>query len=164
LDRNGSKHLAANIPPLSTSTLIKYKSEEYSERTAQPLTDARKAALLDPITTITYALMLVAFAGLVPATNKINFDGTTVEVPDQSKGRKVYIHKRDPVEGPVASSDVQSELGVLIKLMHIVAASGHKGRFSSEFEDLKAGTKAVIKNFVNVTNEVLQGEMKQYWF
>ncbi len=72
--------------------------------------------------------MLVAFAGLLPATNKINFDGTTVEAPDQSKGRKVFIHKQDPVEGPVASSEVQSSLGVLIKLMHIVSASGHKGK------------------------------------
>jgi hypothetical protein len=127
-ERGGSKHYSANIEPLCDRTVDKYKRAEYSQRTAQPLTTARKASLLDPITTITYGQMLLAFAGLLPATNKINFDGTTVEVPDQSKGRKVYIHKLDPVEGPVACDEVQSALGILIKLIHIVAGSGHKGR------------------------------------
>jgi hypothetical protein len=127
-ERGGARHLSAGIEPLCERTYDKYKQAEYSERTGQPLTTARKQSLLDPITTITYGLMLLAFAGLLPATNKINFDGTTVEVPDQSKGRKVYIHKLDPVEAPVACDEVQSALGILIKLMHIVAGSGHKGK------------------------------------
>ena len=127
-ERGGAKHIVASIEPLCEWTLEKYKDEECLERTAQPLTDARQVALLDPITTITYALMLLAFAGFLPATNKVNFDCSTVEIPDQFKSRKGFIHKRDPEEGPVTSSEVQSALGVLIKLMHIVAASGHKGR------------------------------------
>jgi hypothetical protein len=127
-ERGGAKHMTACVESLSDRTFDKYKAEEYSKRTAQPLTTARKNSLLDPITTITYGLMLIAFAGFLPATNKINFDGSTVEVKDQSVGRKVFIHKRDPVEGPVASDTVQSSLGVLIKLMHVVSGSGHKGR------------------------------------
>jgi hypothetical protein len=34
---------------------------------------------------------------------------------------------------------------------------------SSEFEDLKAGTKKVISSNVDVTNEILQDAMKTYW-
>jgi hypothetical protein len=34
---------------------------------------------------------------------------------------------------------------------------------SSEFEDLKAGTKSVINNGTDVTNEILQESMKKYW-
>ena len=109
--RGGARNVIAGVQHLSDSAFEKYVDEEYKERTAQPLTDARESALIDPITTITFALMLVAFAGFLPASNKINFDGTTIEVPDQSKGWKVFIHKQDPVEGPVASSEVQSALG-----------------------------------------------------
>ena len=105
----GQLYMLSGILPLSNSCEKSYIKESFHQRTAQVLTDARKKALLDPITTITFAIRMLALFGHLPDTEKINFDGTTIELQDATLGgkRKVFVHKNDPTIGPVSSSECQ---------------------------------------------------------
>ena len=96
------------------------------------LTTAREKSGLDPLTAISWAILLLAFAGRLPATNKVNFDGTSCEIKDGTNSHRVFIIKKDPddvliVTDNVRSSSQQQSTSLFIKLMHIVAASGDKG-------------------------------------
>lgn len=96
------------------------------------LTTAREVSGLDPLTAISWGILILAFAGKLPATHKINFDGTSCEIKDGTEGHRVFIVKKDPDDVPliidnVRSSSQQISTSLFIKLMHIVAASGEKG-------------------------------------
>ena len=82
--------------------------------------------MFDPISSITWGILMLAYAGRLPATSKFNFDGTTVEIKDGASN-KVYDHKTDPTEGPLHVTSTTMSTSLFIKVMHIVSASGHKG-------------------------------------
>ena len=87
LEIGGQPYMLSGIPSLSNSCEKSYIDESFHQRTAQVLTYARKKALLDPITTITFAILMLT------------------------------------------SSECQQSTSIFLKLMHITAASGHKGPF-----------------------------------
>ncbi len=58
---------------------------------------------------------------------KFNFDGSIVKIAGASEGFHVFVEKYDPNEGPVASSECQMSTAIFIKLMAMIASSGHKG-------------------------------------
>jgi len=78
--------LAGGLPDMCKRTEEKrYINSEFTKRVGQPLTDARKKSLYDPIyffNNLGSFNVISIYAGRLPATSKSIFDGTTIKIKD----------------------------------------------------------------------------------
>jgi hypothetical protein len=125
LENGGVRNKLSSVLAPCPSVVKNFVRDNMYVRTAQRLTDARNKALSDPITSISFAILLLANGSSLPASAKINFDGTIVGISDDGS-RKVYISRSDP-KGVVSTTEKPGLTTLFIKLMHIIAACGIKG-------------------------------------
>lgn len=121
----GKRVLDDSLVTISKNSIKKVKTT-YNIGRIRPdwTTDARMMALRDVRLTYKTACMIEALAGNLTAHYKWNSDATTIECKNDGSDKNVIIFRDRNYEKPITSSQIPSDLGILIKWMHMCNAAG----------------------------------------